>query len=101
MVFGLFISSTQIHYSPMIRRARALASCTLTLFVFLILGNHLTAQNTQIPRSKPLKLKEPLDKLMVQGIKQYCLEHLENSRDVRTHKWNRDYSSVDLSLIHI
>ena len=95
MVFGLFISSTQIHYIPIIRRARVLASCTLTLFVFVILGNHLTAQNTQIPRSKPLKLKEPLDKLMVQGIKQYCLEHLENSRDVRTHKWNRDYSSFD------
>lgn len=95
MVFGLFQSFTQTDCVHLIRRARAWAFCAFTLSFCLTLGNHLAAQNTQLPSTKPLQLEEPLDELMVRGIRQYCLENVKKSRDARTHKWNRDYSSID------
>ena len=50
-------------------------------------------ENDRLPATKPLKLRRPLDEVMVEGINRFALSELRASPRRRTEKWNRDYTS--------
>ena len=63
-----------------------------------LISTTLSAADVQGPplaNTKPLKITEPLDKVMIAGLDRFCLRELAASVKNRQSKWNRDYSSVE------
>ncbi|MDP7016849.1 MAG: hypothetical protein QGG36_13685, partial [Pirellulaceae bacterium] len=54
-----------------------------------------------LPGTAELKLKRPLDEVMVEGIHRFCLRELAQSRGRRGARWRRDFSSVDAYRLSI
>ncbi|MFQ5730452.1 MAG: alpha/beta hydrolase family protein [Planctomycetaceae bacterium] len=57
----------------------------------------VSADDPRFPQSltgtKPLTIKQPLDEVMVAGIRKFCLRELAKSPQRRRKLWNRDFSS--------
>ena len=73
-------------------------SFRLALCVFAAcLTGKLAAQETRfpatLPNTKRLTIKEPLDEVMIAGLRKFCLRELAESPKRRTKLWKRDYSS--------
>lgn len=67
------------------------------LFLSALLLSSLTtlrAADEVLPETLPLTARKPLDEVMVEGLRRFCLRELATSREKRTVRWNRDYSST-------
>lgn len=73
---------------------KTVATMGLLALLPLVL-NSVCAEDTILPGTKRLTLQEPLDRLMVRGINQFCMRELERSRESRKGRWQRVYSSVN------
>lgn len=69
----------------------------LACILFLTQAIHAAAP--LLPGTRPLAIKQPLDVLMVDGLRRFCLRELAASTATRAKHWKRDFTSPrDYSL---
>ena len=66
----------------------------LCLVVCLLLSGSSPAANPVLTGTTALTSEQPLDELMVAGLRRYCLREIQASRVQRSNLRNRDFSSV-------
>lgn len=54
----------------------------------------LYAADPMLPGTSPLTIQEPLDEVMVAGLRRFCLRELAASRERRGARWHRDVSGA-------